>query len=65
MQPIVDHPDIYLQQSQVKQITTGGTQAADDNAMEAYWQAMKEGKTVDEAGEVFIRTYIKSLKHGK
>lgn len=62
---MIDHPDLYLQQSQVKHITRGGTKAADDKAMDAYWQAMKEGKTLDEAGEVFIRTYIKSLKHGK
>lgn len=62
---MMEHPDTLLQQSQVKQITRGGTQFADDKAMDAMWQAIGEGKTVGEAGEVFIRTYIKSMKHGK
>lgn len=59
------HPDLLLQQAQVKQITRGSRQYADDKAMEAYWQAIEQGKTVDEAGEVFIKCYIKNVRDGK
>lgn len=58
------HPDTHLHQQQVKAITRGGTQAADDQAMEAYWMALKEGKSKEEANKVFSNTYIKVL-HGK
>lgn len=56
-----DHPDLYLQQTQVKQITTGGTQFADDKAMEAYWQALDNGMDKEEAEKVFSDTYKKCL----
>lgn len=59
---IEPHPDTALQHAQVKQITRGGTQSADTAAMEAYYDGIKAGKTVDEAGEVFIKTYQKNLK---
>lgn len=57
-----EHPDTLLQQSAVKQIATGSRQSADDAAMDAYWIAIEEGKTVDEAGEIFIKEYQKSLR---
>lgn len=63
MQP--DHPDALQAQAATKQITTGGRQAADTAAMEAYYDAIEQGKTVDEAGEVFIRTYQKHINNGK
>lgn len=56
-----EHPDLLLQQSAVKQTTRGGTQYADDKAMDAYWLALEEGKSVDEAGIIFIKEYQKSL----
>lgn len=56
------HPDLLLQQ--FKQITRGSRQYAEDIAMEAYWQALDEGKSVDEAGIIFIKEYQKCL-HGK
>lgn len=52
-----EHPDTLANQQQIKSITRGGTQAADSAAMEAYWQALENGMTVSEAGEVFIKTY--------
>lgn len=58
---MTEHPDLLLQQSQAKQITRGGTQFADDKAMDAYWQAIDEGMNKDEAGEVFNDTYKKCL----
>ena len=59
------HPDLYLNHQAIKRITRGGNQAADDMAMEAYWLALEEGKTVDEAGEIFIKTYQKFVRNGK
>lgn len=55
------HPDTYLQQTQVKQITTGGTQFADDKAMEAMWWALDSGADKEEAEKVFSDTYKKCL----
>lgn len=55
------HPDLYMQQSQVKQITRGSRQAADDMAMEAMWQALESGMGKEEAGKVFNDTYKKCL----
>lgn len=56
-----EHPDLLLQHHAVKQITRGGTQYADDMAMDAYWQALDEGKSVDEAGIIFSETYYKII----
>lgn len=56
-----DHPDLYLQQSQVKQITRGSRQYADDKAMEAMWQALEEGMNNDAAGKIFNDVYKKCL----
>lgn len=61
---IEPHPDQLQAQAATKAITRGGTQAADSAAMEAYYDALSEGKTVDQAGEVFIKTYQKGL-YGK
>lgn len=58
------HPDELQAQQALKAITTGGTQSADTAAMEAYYDAIEEGKTVDQAGEVFIKTYQKIVSHG-
>jgi hypothetical protein len=58
------HPDLQEAYHAAKQITRGGNHAADDKAMEAYWQALESGKSKDEAGEIFIKTYQKVV-HGK
>lgn len=58
------HPDTTTDYRALKAIRRGGTQSADTAAMEAYYDAIEEGKTVDEAGEVFIRIYQKCL-YGK
>lgn len=59
-----EHPDTPADYRALKAIHRGGTQAADSAAMEAMWRALEEGKSVDEAGEVFVRTYQKNV-HGK
>lgn len=58
------HPDLTLNWQSLKAITPGSRQAADDQAMEAYWKALESGMSKDEAGEIFINTYQKFL-HGK
>lgn len=55
------HPDLCLQQAQVKQITRGSCQFADDKAMDAMWQALDSGMGKEEAGKVFSDTYKKCL----
>lgn len=55
------HPDTSLDWESLKAIKTGGTQAASTAAMEAYYDAIEEGKSKDEAGEIFIKEYQKSL----
>ena len=57
----LQHPDTLLHQHQVKQITRGGRQAADDIAMEAMWLALEGGKSKEEANKIFSQTYIKVL----
>jgi len=58
------HPDALTNQQAVKAITRGGRQAADDQAMEAMWQALDEGRSREEANKIFSQTYINVL-HGK
>ena len=58
------HPDTHLHQQQVKQITRGGKQAADDKAMEAMFDALDSGKSREEANQIFSQTYINVL-YGK
>jgi hypothetical protein len=58
------HPDELQTRQQVKSITRGGTQAADDKAMEAMWVALESGRSKEEANEIFSQTYIKVL-YGK
>jgi hypothetical protein len=58
------HPDLLTDFRALKAITRGGMQAADTAAMEAYYDAIEEGKSKDEAGEVFIKEYQKMV-HGK
>lgn len=58
------HPDLLLQQDQVKQIKIGGTQSADDQAMDAYWLAIEQGKSKAEAAVIFFNAYLK-IVHGK
>lgn len=53
------HPDEISDYRALKEVTTGGTQSADDQAMEAFYDALSEGKSKDEAGEIFIKTYQK------
>lgn len=60
----VEHPDTALDWESLKAIHRGGMQSADDRAMEAYWKAIEEGKSVDEAGEVFVKTYQKFVSNG-
>lgn len=57
------HPDTATDYRALKAIHRGGTQAADDKAMEAYWQAIERGESKDEAGEIFIKTYQKVIKN--
>lgn len=59
-----EHPDLLLQQSATKSITRGARQTADTAAMEAYYDAIEAGKSKDEAGELFIKTFQKMV-HGK
>ena len=54
---VIPHPDALTNQQAVKSITRGGRQFADDQAMEAMWQALEEGKSKEEAGEIFSQTY--------
>jgi hypothetical protein len=61
---MTEHPDLLLQQNQVKQVKTGGTQSADTAAMEAYWKALEEGKSKEQAAVIFFNTYLK-VKDGK
>lgn len=58
------HPDTYLNHQAIKQITRGGTQAADDKAMEAMWQALDNGASKEEAGKIFCNTFNK-VRNGK
>ena len=60
----IAHPDELLTQQAIRNITRGGRQAADSAAMEAYYDSINAGKTIDEAGEIFIKMYQK-LIHGK
>lgn len=61
----VPHPDEPLHRTQVKQITRGSRQAADDQAMNAMWEAIEAGKNREEAEEIFCNTYLKNIGHGK
>jgi hypothetical protein len=58
------HPDLHEAYQSAKQITRGGKQAADDQAMEAMWQAMERGESKEEAEKQFSETYLKVV-HGK
>lgn len=60
-----DHPDTLSDWESLKTIKTGGTQSADTAAMEAYYDAITEGMSKDEAGQVFIKTYQKFTNNGK
>jgi hypothetical protein len=51
------HPDELLHQQQVKAITRGSRQAADDKAMDAMWEALEAGKSNKEAAEIYSQTY--------
>lgn len=57
------HPDTLTDYRALRAITRGGNQSADDKAMDAYWLAIESGKSKDEAGEIFVRTYQKFV-HG-
>jgi hypothetical protein len=59
----IHHPDTLTNQSAVKSITRGGTQAADDKAMEAMWQALEQGRSKEEVNKIFSQTYIKAISH--
>lgn len=51
------HPDEIKDWHDFKAIKRGGKQAADDAAMDAYWLALEEGKSKEEAGKIFSETY--------
>jgi hypothetical protein len=59
-----EHPNALTDWQDFKATKRGSMQAADDQAMEAYWRAMESGMNKDEAGTIFIKTYQKFL-HGK
>jgi hypothetical protein len=58
------HPDTLTDYRALKAIHRGGTQSADDKAMEAMWQAIERGESKEEAETIFSETYQKGL-HGK
>lgn len=60
-----EHPDTLPNQTATKAITRGSRQAADDQAMNAMWEAIEEGKSREEAEEIFCNTYLKNIGHGK
>lgn len=62
---IVEHPDTATDWQSLKAITRGGRQAADDQAMEAYWLALESGRTAEEAETIFSDTYYKIVSNGK
>ena len=55
------HPDEITNQTATKQMTRGGMQAADGQAMEAMWQALDSGKSKEEANQIFSQTYINTI----
>lgn len=57
----LEHPDELQAQQALKAITRGSRQSASTAAMEAFYDAIEAGKSKDEAGEVFIKTYQKCL----
>lgn len=59
-----NHPDLLANQQATKQITRGSRQAADTAAMNAMWDALDEGKSREEAEEIFSQTYLNVL-YGK
>jgi hypothetical protein len=61
---MTDHPDTHEAYRALKQITRGGNQAADDQAMEAYHRAIDEGRSKGEAETIFSETYLK-IVHGR
>ncbi len=61
---MTDHPDLHEAYHAAKQITRGGTQAADDQAIEAYHRAIDEGRSKGEAETKYFETYQKAV-HGK
>jgi hypothetical protein len=60
---MTDHPDTHEAYRAAKQITRGGNQAADDQAIKAYHRALDEGRSRGEAEIIFSETYKKCL-HG-
>lgn len=64
MQPIVEHPDALTNHPAVKAITRGSRQSADDAAIEAYWQAIEQGKSAEGAEAIFSDTYYKIVSNG-
>jgi uncharacterized protein YciI len=61
---ITKHPDALKDWQAFKELKRGGTQAADDQAMEAMWQAIEQGRSKEDAEKVFNDTY-KSVLNGK
>lgn len=61
---IPEHPDTSLDWESLKAINRGGTQSADDRAMDAYWRAINEGRSKEEAAVIFFNAYLK-IVHGK
>jgi hypothetical protein len=57
------HPDALKDWQDLKAVKRGGRQAADDQAMEAMWQAIERGESRVEAEKIFSQTYINVL-HG-
>lgn len=61
---MTDHPDTLQAYHAAKQITRGGNQAADDQAIKVYHRALDEGRSKGEAEKVFSETYLK-IVYGK
>jgi hypothetical protein len=59
----LSHPDELKDWQDLKALKRGSRQAADDQAMNAMWEALESGKSKEEANKIFSDTYIKCL-HG-
>jgi hypothetical protein len=59
------HPDELKDWQDLKALKRGSRQAADDQAMDAMWEAIESGKSREEANEIFSTTYMSFLTQNK
>jgi hypothetical protein len=53
----LSHPDEIKDWQDLKAVKRGSRQAADDQAMDAMWEALEAGKSNKEAAEIYSQTY--------